>query len=215
MPAAQPAPHGARRHHPSNSLAKRLWHVLGMRPRARASAPAHATLQYPAQPPRRGEQEEVGSARRTAANSTVHIALLAPLPPKLRHKFAPGPPQFSINCLTPSPLFRTSCCYTSRHHSCFVSSPSAFVRCPRFSRTRPPHSATTHARPTRVKMTPVGFEPTPFRTGALSQRLRPLGQSVLRFEAWSASACGKTASRLERCSALLSLHRGALRVSQS
>ena len=30
-----------------------------------------------------------------------------------------------------------------------------------------------------VKMTPVGFEPTPFRNGALSHRLRPLGQSVL------------------------------------
>ena len=29
-------------------------------------------------------------------------------------------------------------------------------------------------------MTPVGFEPTPFWNGALSQRLRPLGQSVLR-----------------------------------
>ena len=29
------------------------------------------------------------------------------------------------------------------------------------------------------EMTPVGFEPTPLRTGALSQRLRPLGQSVL------------------------------------
>ena len=29
------------------------------------------------------------------------------------------------------------------------------------------------------QVTPVGFEPTPFRTGALSQRLRPLGQSVL------------------------------------
>ena len=28
-------------------------------------------------------------------------------------------------------------------------------------------------------MTPVGFEPTPLRTGALSQRLRPLGKSVL------------------------------------
>ena len=30
-----------------------------------------------------------------------------------------------------------------------------------------------------TKLTPVGFEPTPLRTGALSQRLRPLGQSVL------------------------------------
>ena len=29
-----------------------------------------------------------------------------------------------------------------------------------------------------AKMTPVGFEPTPFRNGALSPRLRPLGQSV-------------------------------------
>ena len=29
------------------------------------------------------------------------------------------------------------------------------------------------------QVTPVGFEPTPFRTGALSQRLRPLGHSVL------------------------------------
>ncbi len=27
-------------------------------------------------------------------------------------------------------------------------------------------------------MTPVGFEPTPLRNGALSHRLRPLGQSV-------------------------------------
>jgi hypothetical protein len=32
---------------------------------------------------------------------------------------------------------------------------------------------------TCIKLTPVGFEPTPLRTGALSQRLRPLGQSVL------------------------------------
>ena len=29
------------------------------------------------------------------------------------------------------------------------------------------------------KMTPVGFEPTPFRNGALSHRLRLLGQSVV------------------------------------
>ena len=28
-------------------------------------------------------------------------------------------------------------------------------------------------------MTPVGFEPTPFRNGALSHRFRPLGQSVV------------------------------------
>ena len=29
------------------------------------------------------------------------------------------------------------------------------------------------------KMTAVGFEPTPLRNGALSHRLRPLGQTVL------------------------------------
>ena len=29
------------------------------------------------------------------------------------------------------------------------------------------------------QMTAVGFEPTPLRTGAWSQRLRPLGQTVL------------------------------------
>ena len=29
------------------------------------------------------------------------------------------------------------------------------------------------------KLTAVGFEPTPLRTGAWSQRLRPLGQTVL------------------------------------
>jgi hypothetical protein len=29
------------------------------------------------------------------------------------------------------------------------------------------------------RLTAVGFEPTPLRTGALSQRLRPLGQTVM------------------------------------
>ena len=37
-----------------------------------------------------------------------------------------------------------------------------------------PNLSTCHS-----KMTPVGFEPTPFRNGALSHRLRPLGQSVV------------------------------------
>ena len=32
----------------------------------------------------------------------------------------------------------------------------------------------------QTSMTAVGFEPTPFRNGALSHRLRPLGQTVLR-----------------------------------
>ena len=30
------------------------------------------------------------------------------------------------------------------------------------------------------KLTAVGFEPTPFRNGALSHRLRPLGQTVIK-----------------------------------
>ena len=49
------------------------------------------------------------------------------------------------------------------------------------------HATRKHIQCTQFKfirtdaiMTPVGFEPTPLRTGALSQRLRPLGQSVLR-----------------------------------
>ena len=37
-------------------------------------------------------------------------------------------------------------------------------------------------RSNKKEMTAVGFEPTPLRTGALSQRLRPLGQTVLLFE---------------------------------
>ena len=32
-------------------------------------------------------------------------------------------------------------------------------------------------------VTAVGFEPTPLRTGAWSQRLRPLGQTVLKIDA--------------------------------
>ena len=38
-------------------------------------------------------------------------------------------------------------------------------------------------------VTPVGFEPTPFRNGALSHRLRPLGQTVL------SEGCKHAASR--------------------
>ena len=34
------------------------------------------------------------------------------------------------------------------------------------------------SEPNGNKMTAVGFEPTPLRTGACSQRLRPLGQTV-------------------------------------
>ena len=37
------------------------------------------------------------------------------------------------------------------------------------------------------KMTPVGFEPTPFLNGALSHRLRPLGQSVVVVDVQTAA----------------------------
>ena len=36
-------------------------------------------------------------------------------------------------------------------------------------------------------VTAVGFEPTPFRTGALSQRLRPLGQTVSAYSCAAAA----------------------------
>ena len=64
-------------------------------------------------------------------------------------------------------------------------------------RVRPAHTPTAHASsacgPCRAHthsgrahalcshMTAVGFEPTPFRNGALSHRLRPLGQTVLKL----------------------------------
>ncbi len=45
--------------------------------------------------------------------------------------------------------------------------------------TTPDHTTMSTGHPPPLKMTPVGFEPTPFRNGALSHRLRPLGQSVV------------------------------------
>ena len=51
-----------------------------------------------------------------------------------------------------------------------------------------------------IQVTAVGFEPTPFRNGALSHRLRPLGQTVL-FEgglACGASSCSNASLVAER-----------------
>ena len=42
------------------------------------------------------------------------------------------------------------------------------------------HKMMSRCRPIGTRVTAVGFEPTPLRTGALSQRLRPLGQTVVR-----------------------------------
>ena len=55
-----------------------------------------------------------------------------------------------------------------------------------------------------LKVTAVGFEPTPFRTGALSQRLRPLGQTVLfgaivRTQTPNQQHCARSAGSTVRC----------------
>ena len=50
--------------------------------------------------------------------------------------------------------------------------------------------------PNMARMTAVGFEPTPLRTGAWSQRLRPLGQTVLT--AMGATCTWKTIAARER-----------------
>ena len=46
-------------------------------------------------------------------------------------------------------------------------------------------------------MTAVGFEPTPLRNGALSHRLRPLGQTVLNMQVMHVSIYGNTSGRLQ------------------
>ena len=48
---------------------------------------------------------------------------------------------------------------------------------------------TTSGNASPAKVTPVGFEPTPLRNGALSHRLRPLGQSVLGSTFWHQDIC--------------------------
>ena len=64
-------------------------------------------------------------------------------------------------------------CATTACHSKIAIAP--FDEC-----ARPHHQQRCcHSSCDAKEMTAVGFEPTPFRTGALSQRLRPLGQTVL------------------------------------
>ena len=48
---------------------------------------------------------------------------------------------------------------------------------------------TTSGNASPAKVTPVGFKPTPLRNGALSHRLRPLGQSVLGSTFWHQDIC--------------------------
>ena len=48
---------------------------------------------------------------------------------------------------------------------------------------------TTSGNASPAKVTPVGFEPTPLRNGALSHCLRPLGQSVLGTTFWQQNSC--------------------------
>ena len=47
-------------------------------------------------------------------------------------------------------------------------------------------------------MTAVGFEPTPLRNGALSHRLRPLGQTVLKRKVFFGNQYGWEGGRGER-----------------
>ena len=49
--------------------------------------------------------------------------------------------------------------------------------------------------PVSEQMTAVGFEPTPLRTGALSRRLRPLGQTVLASTRAAPAHCSKRRCR--------------------
>ena len=58
------------------------------------------------------------------------------------------------------------------------------------ARVPPPHRNLNTCQPLQLftRMTPVGFEPTPFRNGALSHRLRPLSQSVDDFHVASKRA---------------------------
>ena len=74
-------------------------------------------------------------------------------------------------------------------------------------------AATTFKMKARDKLTAVGFEPTPLRNGALSHRLRPLGQTVLprraavaplRFERYERSL---TLRRNETARAIATLER--------
>ena len=76
----------------------------------------------------------------------------------------------------------------SRSHTVRPRNPSPQTTC-EFSNTlcsHPPPLRPEHLIPNQdccrggaLRMTAVGFEPTPLRNGALSHRLRPLGQTVL------------------------------------
>ena len=85
----------------------------------------------------------------------------------------------------PSPLHPTHTPHTHTHarqttFHMFHLVAFAFLFC--FSSQTHVHTDTVASGATTLaaEMTAVGFEPTPLRTGALSQRLRPLGQTVLK-----------------------------------
>ena len=94
----------------------------------------------------------------------AHLARLAHLAPSLRLLSEGGA------CDAGRVAGGTPCwCGGTLHHSQVTAkSPLSHLR------QRGPY-----LEPGRNKVTAVGFEPTPLRNGALSHRLRPLGQTVL------------------------------------
>ena len=61
-----------------------------------------------------------------------------------------------------------------------------------------------------VSLTAVGFEPTPLRNGALSHRLRPLGQTVMeawgRHAVWGVGATAAFGARARGSERVLATH---------
>ena len=117
---------------------------------------------------------------------------VAPTPPPAHpfsHLFCPGPRKFAFSPVVLGSGLRrriAAAAFEWRFCGCVqrrVSNRAANDLHPRVaSNAGGPHSRASRIWRLRVdmrKVTAVGFEPTPLRTGALSQRLRPLGQTVL------------------------------------
>jgi hypothetical protein len=90
-------------------------------------------------------------------------------------RFANVPVISSAACLLARLRADAGCLPTQHAEFTFGAFDAKFL----FLNCDPPGGWVCCASPPASIMTPVGFEPAPFRTGALSQRLRPLGQSVL------------------------------------
>ena len=153
-----------------------------IRPRVQAGAPAHACVTIPRPSSPRGRARRSGKCMQAAAIFNVHFAFPALLPPHSCANLTPRSAQFALNALAPCLLhFRAipASLYFGRILAVFLAPCLLYFRCAFVLRLC--------FSPTHIEMTPVEFEPTPFRTGALSQRLRPLGQSVLLLRSMGCS----------------------------